>query len=131
MSETLARGPIQDALTGGLDRHGGRVALAGGAQSLTYDELRERIHAAAGWLRAALPGPARHVGFCLGNRAEYVVLYFATLYAGFLPLLLDASFNTGEIEAIRADCGLDGLVIERVKAEKLEVLGKSNTYSSR
>ena len=68
----------------------------------------------AGCARGLPGGEApRHVGFCLGNRPEYVVLYFATLYAGHLPLLLDANFNTGEIESIRGDCGLDALVIER------------------
>jgi acyl-CoA synthetase (AMP-forming)/AMP-acid ligase II len=124
-TDTLTRGAIQDAMTDGLDRHGPRTAVVGGSGTLSYAELGERIHAAARGLRAALGGGApRHVGFCLGNRPEYVVLYFATLYAGALPLLLDANFNTGEIEAIRTDCGLDALVIERVKAAGLEVPGK-------
>jgi long-chain acyl-CoA synthetase len=127
MSETYAptRGPIQDAMTDALDRHGPRTAVVGGSGVFSYAELGERIHAAACGLRAALGGGApRHVGFCLGNRPEYVILYFATLYAGALPLLLDANFNTGEIEAIRTDCGLDALVIERAKAAGLEVPGK-------
>ncbi len=47
------------------------------------------------------------------------MLYFATLYAGHLPLLLDANFNTGEIESIRGDCGLDALVVEGARAEGL------------
>ena len=124
-TDTLTRGPIQDAMTDGLDCHGPRTAVVGGSGVLSYAELGERIHAAARGLRAALGGGvSRHVGFCLGNRPEYVILYFATLYAGALPLLLDANFNTGEIEAIRTDCGLDALVIERAKAAGLEVPGK-------
>jgi acyl-coenzyme A synthetase/AMP-(fatty) acid ligase len=119
-----AHGPIQDALTGCLARHGGRRAMVGGGESLTYEELGGHIHAAARRLRESLPavgaGDApRHVGFCLANRPAYVVLYFATLYAGHLPLLLDANFNTGEIESIRGDCGLDALVIESARAEGL------------
>jgi len=121
-------GPIQDAMTGCLERHRGRTALVDGSESLSYDGLGERIQAASRALRAALAGVSaeapRHVGFCLGNRLEYVVLYFATLYAGDLPLLLDANFNTGEIEAIRSDCGLDVLVLERAKAEGLALPGK-------
>jgi acyl-coenzyme A synthetase/AMP-(fatty) acid ligase len=126
MSGIPVHGPIQDALTGCLTRYCGRRAVASGLETLTYDQLGERIQDAAGWLRARLAGGegARHVGFCLGNRPEYVVLYFATLYAGFLPFLLDASFNTGEIEAIRDDCGLDALVIERAKVESLALSGK-------
>src|SRR3979411_936204 len=120
MSASLARGPIQDALTDGLDRHDrrqGRRALVGSGEVLSYAELGERIQDAARVLRATFPGEAkRHVGFCLGNGPEYVILYFATLYAGFLPLLLDANFNTGEIESIRDDCGLDALVLAPAKA---------------
>ena len=125
---SLARGPIQDAMTDALARHGGRRAMVGGAESLGYEELGGRIEAAARRLRESLPaaGPGeapRHVGFCLGNRPEYVVLYFATLYAGHLPLLLDANFNTGEIESIRGDCGLDALVIEGARVAGLAAVG--------
>lgn len=114
MTGSLARGPIQDAMSGCFDRHSGRTAVAG-AEPISYDELRGRILDAVRTLREAFPeetGRKRHIGFCLGNRPGYVILYFATLYAGWLPLLLDANFNTGEIEAIRGDCGLDALVVE-------------------
>ena len=120
-------GPIQDAMSDCLERHAERRAVVGGAEALSYAELGDRIHAACRRLSAALAGEApRHVGFSLGNRSEYVILYFATLYAGHLPLLLDANFNSGEIESIRSDCGLDALVVERAKAHGLEVPGKSD-----
>jgi long-chain acyl-CoA synthetase len=102
----------------GLERHRGRTAVVGGFMALSYEELGRRIEEAAPLLAG------KHVGFCLANRPEYVILYFATLFAGSLPLLLDASFNHGEIEAIRGDCGLDALVMERAKAEALDVPGK-------
>lgn len=117
-------GAIQDAMSDVLARHAGRTAVVG-AELISYGGLGERIEAAALVLRDALPGSS-HVGFCLANRPEYVILYFATLQAGFLPLLLDASFNTGEIEAIRSDCGLDALVIERARAEALDVPGRQD-----
>jgi acyl-CoA synthetase (AMP-forming)/AMP-acid ligase II len=115
-------GPIQDAMSAALDRHAGRAALVG-AEPVSYQGLRERIEAAARSLGEVLPG-TRHIGFCLANGPGYVILYFASLYAGHLPLLLDASFNTGEIEAIRSDCGLDALVIEKARAEALDIPGK-------
>ena len=115
-------GPLQDnireAMAEALDRHRGRTAVVGASEALSYEELGLRIEAAS----ALMTG--HHVGFCCANRTEYVVLYFATLFAGHLPLLLDASFNTGEIEAIRGDCGLDALVMERAKAEALDIPGK-------
>ena len=116
-----ARGPIQEAMAEGLARGGGRLALAGGGEAvqsaLTYVELEGRIRAASRALCAVLGAAVpRHVGFRLGNRPGYVVAYFATLAAGHLPLLLDAGFNTGEIDSIRRDCGLDALVVERPDA---------------
>lgn len=111
MTLSPARGPIQDAMSGCFERHAGRTAVAGNV-TITYDEMRARVEDAVRALREVFPEGRRHIGFCLGNRPGYVILYFATLYAGWLPLLLDASFNTGEIEAIRADCGLDALVVE-------------------
>jgi acyl-CoA synthetase (AMP-forming)/AMP-acid ligase II len=126
MIAALSRGPIQEALSEGLARHAARRAVVSGAEAISYAELGRRVEAAAGALRAVLgdggEGP-RHVGFCLGNRPEHVVLYFGTLGAGGLPLLLDANFNTGEIAAIRADCGLDALVLERTKVEALGLPG--------
>jgi acyl-coenzyme A synthetase/AMP-(fatty) acid ligase len=109
---------LREALSDCLDRHRDGTAVVGGSAALTYAELRRRIEDAVPLLSAP------HVGFCLANRPEYVVLYGAALFAGRLPLLLDASFNSGEIEAIRADCGLDALVMERAKAEALDVPGK-------
>ena len=117
-------GTIQDALSEALGRHTGRRALVG-AEVLSYEEMGARITAAVRLLRKSLSGrPVQHIGYCLANRSEYVLLYFGALAAGFLPLLLDANFNTGEIEAIRGDCGLDALVMERAKAERLDVPGK-------
>jgi acyl-coenzyme A synthetase/AMP-(fatty) acid ligase len=111
MTLSPARGPIQDAMSGCFERHAGRVAVVG-TRAITYDELRGRVEDAVRALREVFPDGKRHIGFCLGNRPGYVILYFATLFAGWLPLLLDASFNTGEIDAIRADCGLDALIVE-------------------
>ena len=114
------RGPIERALAAALSRHGERPAVAGGGTTWSYAELRRRIDAAAALFDGML-GDDRHVGFRLGNRPEYVSLYFGALEAGCLPLLLDASFNRGEVEAIRADCGLDALVVERDRTRALDL----------
>ncbi|HEV3457985.1 MAG TPA: class I adenylate-forming enzyme family protein [Thermoanaerobaculia bacterium] len=135
MSASLS---VWDAMDACLERFRGRMAVAGSGEALSYEELGRRIHEAACLLRPAgweaeprrrrgrassHVGHVGHVGLCLANRPEYVVLYFAALAAGQLPLLLDANFNIGEIEAIRADCGLDFLATERAKAEALALPG--------
>ncbi len=111
-------GAIREAMAGAIERWAGRTAIAGGRETLSYEELGRRAAAAAGRF-----GAAPHVGFCLANRPEYLVLYLAALQAGRLPLLLDASFNTGEIAAIRGDCGLDALVTDAAKAAALALPG--------
>jgi len=119
----VSQGLIRAEMSACLDRHAGRTAVVGGGEVFTYSDLGRRIRDAADLLRQALPA-AGHLGFCLANRAELVILYFGALEAGCLPLLLDASFNTGEIAAIRGDCALDALVIEKAKAEALDIPGK-------
>jgi acyl-CoA synthetase (AMP-forming)/AMP-acid ligase II len=116
-------GVLSAAMRGCCVLHAARTAVVSPAAALSYAQLGERIETAAGLLTAALGGSS-HLGFCLANRPEYVVLYFAALRAGHLPLLLDANFNSGEIEAIRADCGLDALVVEADKGARLDVPGK-------
>jgi acyl-CoA synthetase (AMP-forming)/AMP-acid ligase II len=136
-----AGGPLQEAVSGCLERHRRRPAVVGGGRTpaaLSYEDLGRRAHEAAARLGALFGGGAGdggggavpavaavagtpHVGFCLGNGVEYVTLYLGTLFAGGLPLLLDANFNTGEIAAIRGDCGLDALVVERARAEQLDL----------
>lgn len=125
MNERSARGPIQDTVRACLDDHGTRMALVDGLAALSYRELAERIADAASLLEETCPGRApRHLALCLSNSIDYVVLYFGALLAGDLPLLLDASFNTSEIESIQRDCGLDALIVNRSSTGRLDVTGK-------
>jgi acyl-CoA synthetase (AMP-forming)/AMP-acid ligase II len=126
MSNRVAEGAIQDAMNESLHAHAHRTALvggAGGAEELTYEQLGARIHAASLIVgeqrRDGRRDDRRRIGFCLANSIEYVVSYFGTLHAGHIPFLLDANFNTGEIEAIRADCALDALILEPAKVAAL------------
>jgi acyl-coenzyme A synthetase/AMP-(fatty) acid ligase len=121
---------IERALGDALTRYAGRRALVGGAETWSYAELGESIAAAARLLQQLAPGPARrHIGFRLGNGPAYVTGYFAALSAGHLPLLLDASFNTGEIAAIREDCGLDALILAASQVEELDLPGAQRPMS--
>lgn len=114
-------GAIQEALRRALEQHAGRRALVCGPVEVGYRELGRRIDDAAEKLHALLGSEPRALGFCLKNSIEYVILYFGALEAGHLPLLLDVNFNHGEIEAIRDDCGVDAMVMERRKAGGLEL----------
>ena len=131
MSVPTTRGPVQDAMRACLHRHRSRTALAEGSQTLTYGALEDRIAQASVALNEMVPGNGRrHVGFCLANSIDYVVLYFAALFGGHLPLLLDASFNVGEIDSIRRDCGLDALLANGSTLERLETAGTGTSVSA-
>lgn len=119
------RGVIQSAFAEAVARHGDRPAVvgSGGAARWSYRQLAARVDAAAALLARVLGPEPRHVGFRLANSPAYVSGYFGALRAGHLPLLLDASFNRGEIDAIRTDCGLDALVLDDGAAEALALEG--------
>lgn len=124
MTGSFARGAIQDAMRASLDAHRFRTALVAGGEALSYAQLGARIEAArAHLLRLPRRNRPLRVGFCLPNSVDYVIWYFGALFAGDVPFLLDASFNTGEIEAIRADCALDALMLEPAKAVALGLPG--------
>lgn len=107
-----------------LAANGSRRALVGANLTLRYDELSAAITRAAEELTAQWPGSGHlHLGFCLKNRPEYVVLYLGALAAGLRPFLLDESLTSGEIAAIRHDCGLDGLLVERQREQSLKLPG--------
>lgn len=116
---------LSEALARQVARDPARPAVVGATRSLHYGELAGAVALAASALDSSLPaGQRRHLGICLKNRPEYVTLYFGALAAGNLPFLLDESFNIGEIDAIRRDCGLDGLLVETDKVSALTLPGQ-------
>jgi len=119
MNGSVAEGTIQDAMSESLHAYDHRTALVCGAERLSYGQLGARIRAASRLLRARRPVGRHRIGFCLANSTEYVIFYFGALYAGDIPFLLDANFNTHEIEITQRDCGLDAMILEPAKAVAL------------
>jgi acyl-coenzyme A synthetase/AMP-(fatty) acid ligase len=91
-------------------RHGERTALVCGRRRLSYAELAAQAADTGAALARTLPDGAR-VGLYLQNGPEYMAAYFGALWAGMVPFLLDKNFSAGELSAIRADCGLDALLL--------------------
>ncbi len=116
------RAVLASVVAEALAANGSRRALVGANLTLRYDELSAAIARVAEALTAQWPESGHlHLGFCLKNRPEYVVLYLGALAAGLRPFLLDESLTSGEIAAIRHDCGLDGLLIERQREQSLHL----------
>ena len=122
----MSEGPIQRALTQACARHSERRALVYGRNVCSYGELSQIVQETARMLRALLPDPPRPVGFCLKNSFDYVTLYFGALEAGYLPLLMDANFNTGEIQSIHDDCSVSALVVDRARLSDLAKLASED-----
>jgi len=59
-----------------------KVALIDGGEVIRYGDLWSRVLAGAGWIRASGAAPGDRVLLCMGNRADFVVAYYAALRAG-------------------------------------------------
>lgn len=129
MNGRVAEDSIQGTLSESVQTHAQRTALACGAERLSYRQLGDRVQAASRRFRAQRNlGRLGHlgrqrIGFCLANSVEYVISYFGALSAGDVPFLLDAHFNTHEIDVIQRDCGLDAIILEPAKVVAVGLTG--------
>jgi len=88
-----------------LERHGTRVTLLCGAESLTYRELAERVGRAANALRALGVEPGDRVLLRLRDSPQFAVAWLGTLHAGAVAIALNTHLSEDEYAHIRADSG--------------------------
>jgi fatty-acyl-CoA synthase len=87
LERTVARAPDAEAL---VSRHQ-RIRL-------TYAQLDEQVDRAARALLAAGLGPGDRVGIWSPNRAEWVVIQYATAKAGVILVNVNPAYRTSELE---------------------------------
>jgi len=90
--------------------HAERTALTASARQWTYRELDAEVSALAGGLAALGLQPGDRIGLHLPNRPEFVLVYYAALKAGLVPLSLNVSYRAEEIEYIVRDAGPSAIV---------------------
>lgn len=78
--------------------------------SLTFQQLSEQVQSLAQDLSSQKIGPRHRVGIQLPNRTEFVVSLLALSAIGAVPVLLDTSYQTQEVETILQDSGASGFI---------------------
>jgi long-chain acyl-CoA synthetase len=107
-----------------LDRHAatrpGHIALRWAGGSLTYEELRDRVDALAGRLRAAAGvAPGDRVCFLDRNAPEHIVVQFAAARLGAVFAPLNFRLASPELAEIVADCEPAACLVGEAYAEAL------------
>ncbi|MEL6978313.1 MAG: class I adenylate-forming enzyme family protein [Pseudomonadota bacterium] len=83
------------------------IDLSGAApRSLTYAELERRLDQAAGWMRAAGLAPGDRLAMAVGNRLEFIEIFFGAMRAGVVPVPLNTRLGPETLAYIieNADC---------------------------
>lgn len=83
-----------------------RPAIVTGEQTVTYAELGERVRAVAAELERRGVRRGDGVGILFRNSAEFVIAYWAALYAGALAVPLNAHYQRNEILYFIDECQL-------------------------
>ncbi|MEV0962751.1 AMP-binding protein [Streptomyces sp. NPDC049910] len=104
--------PIGDLLHEACERNADRVAVVCGEYRMTYAELSRRADRLAGGLIGLGVRPLDRVVVHLPNIPEFVVLVFALLRAGAVPVLALPGHRKAEIEHLCAHSGAVAYVVK-------------------
>lgn len=99
-----------------LARHGGRVALICGEESVSYAELAVRVARAAGALRALGVSPGDRVLLMMRDTPEFAAAWLGAVHAGAVAIALNTKLSEAEYRHIHADSGARLAIIEDVFA---------------
>jgi benzoate-CoA ligase len=90
--------------TRALERHGERVALVGGARSLTYRQLAAEMARAANALRALGVTPGERVLLLMRDTPQLVAAWLGAVHAGAVAVLVNPRLSQEERRHVVADC---------------------------
>jgi long-chain acyl-CoA synthetase len=112
-ARSVARFPDKVAI---IDLHGGTERL------VTYAELDERADRIAGLLQARGVQPGERVGMLVGNRVEFLEIFFGTMRAGAIPVAINTRLARDTLEFILEDAECRAVFVEpAVHADALAV----------
>ncbi|HEU0080159.1 MAG TPA: amino acid adenylation domain-containing protein, partial [Longimicrobiaceae bacterium] len=101
----------------------GALAVAAGAERLTYAELETRAEALAARLRALGAGPDSLVGICMERSAEMVVALLGVLRSGAAYVPLDPDYPAERVAYMLADSGARVLLTQERLAGRFGAFG--------
>src|SRR3954463_1357945 len=80
-----------------IDLHGGRE------RQITYSQLDERSDRAAGLVRSLGVKPGERVGMIVGNRVEFLEIFFGAMRAGAIPVAINTRLARETLKFILED----------------------------
>lgn len=99
-----------------LARHGNRVALLCGEESVSYRDLADRVARAAGAWRALGIRPGERVLLLMRDTPEFAAAWLGAVRAGAAVIALNTKLGEDEFRHIRTDSGARMALIEDVFA---------------
>ncbi|MET0679889.1 MAG: class I adenylate-forming enzyme family protein [Burkholderiales bacterium] len=110
---SVARFPDKVAI---IDLHGGRERL------VTYAELDERADRVAGLVRGLGVRPGERVGMIVGNRVEFLEIFFGTMRSGAIPVAINTRLARDTLRFILEDAECHAVFVEpEVHADAIDV----------
>jgi len=110
---------IRELITANAAERPSAVALAAGAEIVTFSELDQRANRLARYLQSLGAGPDRCVGVCMKRSPAMVIAALATLKAGGAYLPIDSSLPQARLDFLLRDAGIEVLVTDEDTSEKL------------
>ena len=84
-------------------RHGGRPAVVHRGRMLTYGDVEQRAHAAAGFLQGQGVEKGDRVVLCTTDKLAFLIAHLGSLLAGAVSLPLNPRFTRDELRFFLAD----------------------------
>lgn len=97
-----------------LARHGSRLALICGDQTLTYRQLADQVQAASAALRAFGVSPGERVVFLMRDTPRFAAAWLGAVHAGALAIALNNRLPEADYRHILADGDVRLAVVEDV-----------------
>src|SRR5215217_5011279 len=89
-----------------IDLHGGRE------RQLTYAQLDERADRAAGLVKSLGVKPGERVGMIVGNRVEFLEIFFGAMRAGAIPVAINTRLAKDTLKFILEDAECRAAFVE-------------------
>ena len=106
--------------------HGDRTAMVWDGGSLSYRELRGKVHGFARGLKELGVSPGDPVLVQMPNSPEFAVAFLAAVKLGALPVVVNSLLGVGELQAILEQTKPGCAVTEGSRAQALRQLRESS-----
>ena len=115
----VAQIDIRELIAANAAERASAVALAAGAEIVTFGELERRSNQLARHLQRLGTAPDRCVGVCMKRSSAMVIAALSVLKAGGAYLPIDSSLPPARLEFMLRDAGIEVLITDDDSSEKL------------